>query len=129
MAHFYYTQLRQMEPRPGRKYSTDYYLQTPDQATQTYLHIQQVIIRVGTLAVSTQDGCRVLLMPLKRFPRTDGTCYSAVDIMEDLFTQMRQGRDIPSGMLGRWNRLFENTPDQIDLQPELKPQLQLQGAL
>ena len=129
MAHFNYQKLRQMEPRPGRKYSTDYYLQSPTQRAQTYLHVQTVIVRIGTLALATADGCRVLLMPLKRFPRTDRTCYSAVDIMEDLFTQMRQGRDIPSGMLGRWNRLFENTPDQIDLQPELKPQLQLQGAL
>ena len=137
MAKFYYTKLRQMEPLPGRMFATDYYLQTPDQAAETYLHVQQVIIRVGTTAISTPDGCRVISMPLKQFKRRNGSCYSAVDIMEDLFTQMRQGKDIPSGMLGRWNRLFENTPDQLDLQPQLndfklaklKLELQIQGAL
>jgi hypothetical protein len=31
---------------------------------------------------------------------------------------MASGKDIPSGMLGRWNRLFANTGNSIDMVPE-----------
>jgi hypothetical protein len=38
--------------------------------------------------------------------------------MRDLVDQLDAGKDIPSGMLGRWNRLFAGTGLELELVPE-----------
>ena len=119
MAKFGYRSRRDMEPRPGVRYATTYYLQSPRERQRTQEFIETVIQRVGTLALETPGGAEELDRPLPGFPRTGGRPnYSALDIMTDMLTQMAAGRDIPSGMLGRWNRLFRASGMEIDMVPE-----------
>lgn len=109
MAKFKYRSIRSMTPRPGVRYSTEYYRQTPAEYTRVTEHIEQVIVQVTRAALAAQVD---LTEPLRGFPRTQRRPnYSAEDIMADMLDQVDHERDIASGLLGRWNRLFADNPD------------------
>ena len=119
MAKFGYVTKRQMDPRPGRTYATEYYKQSAAERRRTHEHVEAVIKKVCERALSMPGGTDLLTAALPRFQRRETKgAYSAHDIMKDMLDQMISGKDVPSGMLGRWNRLFENTGDEIDMIPE-----------
>jgi hypothetical protein len=119
MPKFGYLSIREMEPRIGRKYSTKYYKQSRPERLRTEEHIQQTILDVGQKALENPGMEQALLEPMKGFQRAETKgAYSAVDVMNDMLTQIQAGKDIPSGILGRWNRLFEGTGREIDMVPE-----------
>jgi len=119
MAKFGYLSRRQMEPRPGKNYATEYYKQSRAERRRTQAFVERVIQRIGELALETPGGVEAITEPLKKFRRkeTQGA-YSALDIMTDMLDQLESGKDIPSGMLGRWNRLLEPYGMTIDMVPE-----------
>jgi len=122
MAEFKYKTVKHMQPRPGVKYATDYYKQSRTEYTRLDEHIRSVMEQVITAA--RDQGLIVdLELPLPGFPRTNRQPnYSALDIMTDMLDQFDHERDLPSGMLGRWNRLFEANPAfQIDLVEDSPP--------
>jgi hypothetical protein len=107
-----------MEPRPGTKYSTDYYKQSPGEYSRVDQHVRRVIQEVVEIA-HKNNALEDLELPLKGYPRTNKQPnYSMLDIMKDMLDQLNHERDIPSGLLGRWNKLFEDFDDfQITMQP------------
>jgi len=115
MPQFRYINERQMEPRPGRTYSTTYYQQTADQRSELLDHVRTQIQDIMSAAESDADAIQVLQQPLTGFRRTADANYSAVDIMSDLLTQLEAGRDPTQGLLGRWNRLFAGSAAEIDI--------------
>jgi hypothetical protein len=119
MAKFGYTSRRKMDPVVGRKFSTEYYKQSRKERARTLSHVDRVLQQLGEQALSDPEALTEITRPLKSFARkeTQGH-YSALDIIGDMSEQMHSGKDIPSGMLGRWNRLFANTGLEIDLVPE-----------
>lgn len=120
MATFIRKGTKQMDPRPGVKYATEYTQLNPAQRRKLKKHIESVMKMTLEAALTTNDYS--VLQPLKGFPRTNGDNYSAADIISDLNTQIDSGKDVPSGMLGRWNRLFEDFPEeQIDFSDEEGP--------
>jgi hypothetical protein len=122
MARFKIKQVKKMEPRPGKNFSTDYYKQTPKEYQRTADHLFGVMQEIMAHATATQQES-LLEQPLRGFPKTRREPnYSAGEIMTDLITQYNAGKDWPSGMIGRWNRLFEDFADiQIDFE-EAMPQ-------
>jgi hypothetical protein len=131
MAKFGYTSKRTMDPRPGKTYATEYYKQSRSERRRTLDHIETTIARVYQHASDT-DTVPGLNAPMPRFQRKETKgAYSIVDILSDLLTQMKSGKDIPSGMLGRWNRLFEGTNTAIEmvLESELPPKHPILGDL
>lgn len=121
MAQFKYKAIKKMDAKPGVKYSTEYYKQTPPEYTALSKHVDQTI-REMILAADQANALGDLEAPLKGFPRTQGRPnYSAFDIMNDLKEQLDHERDLPSGMLGRWQRLFEGTDCQIDMVEDTPP--------
>ena len=109
MAKFKYKSIKHMTPREGVRYATEYYKQTPAEYTRVVEHIERVIVEVTRAALAAAVD---LTEPLKGFPRTSKKPnYSAEDIMADMLDQVDHERDIASGLLGRWNRLFEDNPD------------------
>ena len=119
MAQFGYLNRLEMEPRPGRRYATIYYRQSSGERRRTLQHISRTIQDLADRASETPDGLEALTQPLPSFARRESQGhYTAVDIMSDLLTQMESGRDIASGLVGRWNRLFAGTGREIDLVPE-----------
>ena len=112
MTKFIYREIKHMTPRDGARYATDYYKQDPKNYDQLQAHIQRVIREITDYA--QQHNCLAdLEQPLKGFPRTGGKPnYSALDIMYDMYQQFELGRDLPSGILGRWRRLFADFPEE-----------------
>ena len=109
MAKFKYKSIKHMTPREGVRYATEYYKQTPAEYTRVTQHIERVVVEVTRAALAANID---LAEPLKGFPRTaKKPNYSAEDIMADMLDQVDHERDIASGLLGRWNRLFEDNPD------------------
>jgi len=116
MATFYYRNLKHMQPRPGVKYATVYIQQ--DHSEYQRLRAWLVKIAETILDISRMDpDCAAwFVRPMPDFRRSRrGEYYSPQDIITDMIDQMAHGRDLTEAMLGRWNRLTEGTPWQLDL--------------
>lgn len=119
MAKFGYRSRRKMDPRPGRTYATEYYKQGRQERARTQAFVERVIQQVGERALETPGGVETLMRPMKGFQRRETKgAYSAFDVLTDMLQQLESGKDIPSGILGRWNRLFEGTGQEIEMMPE-----------
>ena len=119
MAKFGYTSKRKMDPINGRKFSTEYFKQSPRERSRTQRHIDRCLLELGNLALADEEYMAAIEAPLPGFKRKETSgYYSALDIIGDMSNQMASGKDIPSGMLGRWNRLFAGTGNSIDMVPE-----------
>lgn len=122
MAKFIYKKIKHMTPREGVKYATDYYKQSVAEYSRLDKHIREACETVVNEAVKS-NLLDELEQPLTGFPRTQRRPnYSALDIMRDMLEQINHERDIPSGMLGRWNRLFDgNAEFTIEMTEEALP--------
>jgi len=122
MAKFKYKTTKQMQPREGVKYATEYYKQTPKEYTRLDEHVRRTMETV-VLAADRDGMLDELDKPLTGFPRTNRRPnYSAMDIMQDMLDQLDHQKDVPSGILGRWNRLFEENDDfRIDMEEDRPP--------
>ena len=109
MPEFQYTSIKKMEPRPGVKYSTDYYKQSPKEYNLARRHIEHVAIEINRVCEANAGWAVWCNSPLKAFPKSDKSKYSLDEIVSDMLGQVIKERDIPSGMLSRWNRLFHDT--------------------
>lgn len=132
MATFYYRTTRQMEPRPGVKYSTTYIKQ--DQAEYDRLRTWLVEVAESIIGISNRDmDCATwFITPMPDFRRAQrGNYYSPQDLIVDMIDQMLHGRDLSQAMIDRWNRLTEGTPWQIELLPmsDTKPLPQVRSPL
>lgn len=111
MTHFVYHTLKELKPKPGRKFATNYYQQTHQEHQRVQEHCQTTITKC-LWEFSAHGNLDIIHDPLPGFPRTGGQPnYSFWDIVSDLNDYLIAGNDIPSGMLSRWNRLFENNPE------------------
>lgn len=111
MTQFIYHTLKELEPRPGVKFATSYYQQTVQEHDRVLAHVQRVMEACLT-QLQEQGDLDVIHEPLPGFPRTgQQSNYSFWDIVSDLNDYLVRGNDVPSGMLGRWNRLFEDNQD------------------
>ena len=132
MATFYYRSHKTMEPRPGVKYATVYIKQdiAEYERLKTWLvQIAQDIIGIAQIDVDIADW---FTRPMADFRRSQrGEYYSPQDIITDMIDQMAHGRDLTEAMMGRWNRLTQGTPWQIEWQSmhDTKPQPQHQSPL
>ena len=123
MAKFGYTARRIMDPIPGRKYSTEYFKQSARERSRTQQHVDQQLERVGNHALSHPDLWEQFNRPDTDYPRDrklgNQDCYSMADIMADMCDWIhRPNQDIPSGILGRWNKMFKGTGNEIVMVPQ-----------
>ena len=122
MAKFKYKTIKKMMPKDGVKYSTEYYKQSPAEYTRLDEHIRAVMEQVIT-AADRAGILDELEKPMSGFPRTNKQPnYSALDVMQDMLDQINREKDIASGLLGRWNRLFDaNAEFTIEMEEERLP--------
>lgn len=105
-----YNTTKVMEPRPGKDFSTTYYQQNHQQRQATLDHIQSIVEEITEVCAVDSELKDWIQQELKGFRRTEKPGnYSLIDIVSDMAEQLESGKDIPSGMLGRWNRLFKGT--------------------
>lgn len=122
MAIFRYTSTKEMAPKDGANYATTYYKQKHEEHTRTLEHIRMVASEIVEACEKNLQWAIFCQEPLKGFPRTSKRPnYTIEDIVSDLMGQMTLGNDIPSGMIGRWNRLFHDTEYDIELLQEQTP--------
>lgn len=114
METFYYRALKELEPRPGFRYATVYYKQSP----QEYERTKSWLVRIAEemLDVANHDPAMAewMLRPQADFKKsTRRDFYCVQELITDLVQQVAQGKDIPQSMVGRWNRLCEGTPWEV----------------
>ena len=119
MPKFEYTSTRKMDPVPGRTFSTEYYKQSRRERQRTEEFVKQQLERIGSMAEQDPSYWDELMRPLPNYKKKESHgCYSAGEIIADMYEQLKSGKDIPSGMLGRWNRLFEGSDNQLQMVPQ-----------
>jgi hypothetical protein len=112
-----------MDPRPGVKYATEYYKQTQAEYDRLREHIQQACLALAEVARTHPELYAVCYTPLRDFPKSErGQYYTVEEIMSDALAQMLSGKDLPSGMLGRWNRLFAGLSVDIEMVDQARPE-------
>lgn len=116
MTQFVYQTTKTLEPRGTNKFATTYYQMTERERQRVVEHMRTTMIRC---LKEFQDlgNLDVIHEPLPGFPKTrQQPNYNFWQIVGELYDYVLAGRDIPSGMLGRWNRLFGDNPEfQIEL--------------
>jgi len=119
---FYYHTLKNMEPRYGNSYATSYYQINVKERQKLKEFIEQIIMDIALCHSSDTLYYQFIDQPLSgNFRKTKGKPnYTPLEIITDLNSQLNAGKDVPSGMLGRWQRLFKNTEWDIDMIPRRK---------
>ena len=118
MSEFQYTSIKKMDPKPGVKYATEYYKQSPSEYALLKAHASTVASEIMRVCDYDPVLNEWVHSPLKKFPKSRGK-YSVMDILTDMIDQLAKNKDIPSGILGRWNRLFAGTEWDIVMTTEL----------
>jgi len=126
MPEFKYTSKQELAPRPGQKFATTYYRFTGAERLRLHRHMRKLL---EDFFENIDDA--TLQAPLRGFPRQGRQPnYSAYNILEDLYDYVcYEGKDVPSGMLGRWNRLSEGMSGDWEITPvssieDFKPRVQ-----
>lgn len=119
MAKFGYTTINRMEPRPGRRYATEYYKQSRQERLRLQEYIERTIQMVGETALEDPVMAEGLFEPIPEHRRQDHAGhYTAYDIMKDIIDQIDAGKDVPRSMVNRWNKIFTEAGRGIDMVPE-----------
>lgn len=136
-AQFEYTHIHKMQPRPGVKFATVYYKQTPEQRELLRQHLMQCISEIAhTLDVNPVEQT-FATKPLKGFPKTGGQKNRSLkELLTDTIgecegkTRQGQPKDFAQAPLERWNKLFAGTRYEVEMtQSGLKPRPQLNTKL
>ena len=122
MVIFRYTKSIDMPPKEGQKFATTYYRQNSNEYQRIKAHIVQVASEIMEFVDSNPQWDEFVNQPLKGFARLNGRPnYSINQILADILEQTRSNKDLPSGMLGRWSRLFADTEYDIEMLQEYTP--------
>lgn len=117
MPKFGYLNIRQMDPRPGKKYATKYYQQSRAEAQRAKEHVDGIANSMSEMCMTNPEAMDVLSRGMPGFSRRESAgSYSALAVVNDLQGQLHAGKDIPEAMMRRWNRMFTDRPDlQIEM--------------
>lgn len=131
MPEFEYRELRNMNPRPGVRYGTKYYIQSPKQREAIAEHIITVCDEIAHLTLENDELARWLESPDDRFKRDrnraekPGKYKTPLELLEDSLGEAhgkkRNGdpKDFAQAPIDRWNKLWEDIPNyQIEMVTE-----------
>lgn len=115
MVQFRYLKELEMPPRPGRKYSTTYIKQTQQEHDRLKSWLVEIAETIIDICQHDPQVAEWFSRPMPDFHRSQrNEYYSPQDLLTDMIDQLIHGRDITQAMIGRWNRLTESTPWQIE---------------
>ena len=122
MAKFKYKEIKRLDPRPGNQFATEYYKQTQAEYDRLKQHIFDTAQEITWIEQHYPDQYVWMTQPLRGFPKQNKReQYSPMEIITDALSQVMSGKDMPSGMLGRWNRLFAGWDIDIEMVDTLPP--------
>ena len=116
---FRYHSKKEMAPRGNNSFSTTYYKQHPHQITESKKMLADICEFVYEQMETDPEYAEFMTMPLKGFKRENKPNYTPDDIITDMMQQYLDNKDLCSGMLGRWNRLFKGSEYEIELEEEI----------
>lgn len=113
MLTIYWYEKKDMEPRHGNPWHTTYYKINQQEQAKLIKHIQAMLVHLGKCEALDPAGTAWIFKPYPgNFRKSKGENYSLFGIVEDLVTQLNDGKDITNSMVGRWDRMFRNTAEQ-----------------
>ena len=121
---FYYLTTKQMQPRPGQRFATEYYKMRRPQRNLVRDHIIQCcqeLLTAWDRDVSLETWAH---RPLTGFKRVNAPNRSVYDIvteqLEEAMGTKRNGdpKDFALAPIERWNKLFQATDFEIKLELE-----------
>lgn len=104
-----YYAIKELEPRPGNNFATTYYKIDKAETKRLQETVNALSDSIDKLSKHELQEIDSLLKGKLTSKRDTKGRYSAKQIIKDLQKQLAQGKDVPSGMIGRWNRAFEGT--------------------
>lgn len=116
MAQFGYTDIREMDARPGVKYRTRYYKQESQERRRLREHCNSIYSGFNhrcELNPELMDYAKSSIGGRHR--RRDGSPYTVIQVLEDAVNQMNAGKDMPESMINRWNRALAGTGLEIEM--------------
>jgi hypothetical protein len=114
-----YYEEKHMEARFGNKFHTVYY--KLDSRNMKKLRDFVDHVRMAIVEAFARDPERNAWIehPLKQFRDHKGKPkYSVIDIVEDMWSQITNGRDPTQAMYGRWTRLFDETEFNLEFESQ-----------
>ena len=108
----YYT-TKELPPRPGNNFATTYYKLDKAETKRLTETVNALADSIDRLTPSEKQEFESMFKGLLTQKRDSKGKYSATQIVKDLQKQLAQGKDVPSGMIGRWNKAFDGT--EIDI--------------
>ena len=109
-----YINLKKMDPRPGVKYATEYYIQTQKQRKALFNYIYSCMEELSELVQVCPELSYDLEQQQKGFPKTTGGNRTGYEIMEDIANELKgkkkdgSPKDVARAPLDRWNKMFPN---------------------
>ena len=103
---------RHMTPRPGKTYATIYHDLIPTELAKLKRFVRLTILKFEDADATVQQW---LESPLKGHRREDKSYYTPLDVMADMYNQLDQGKDLTESMVTRWNAVFGESAQRIDL--------------
>lgn len=115
MVQFVYNRKLEMTPRPGVRYATTYIKQSATEHARLRTWLVQVAESILDICNHDPQVAEWFTRPMPDFKKsTRRDYYTPEELLTDMILQLSQGRDITEAMTGRWNRLTQGTPWQID---------------
>jgi hypothetical protein len=119
-----YLATKQMTPREGQKFATEYYKMRREQRNRLRDHIILCCQELLTAWDADEDQERYSHRPLTGFKRLNEQNRSLYDIvteqLEEALAVKRNGdpKDFAVAPIARWNKIFEDTDYEIIMQME-----------
>ena len=104
-----YYATKELAPRPGNNFATTYYKMDKAETKRLQETVNALASSFDNLPKhELQEIDNALKGKLTSKRDTKGK-YTTRQIVKDLQKQLASGKDVPSGMIGRWNKAFEGT--------------------
>lgn len=114
MNYKYYIQnIRQMPKRSGNSFATTYYKALKEENEKLFDYVTRIIegIKIDLeedILYNTQDSTLTYTSALPpKHKHLDGERYTMIEVVLDLYTQLKTNKDPTESMVNRWNVIFD----------------------
>ena len=124
-----YQKTVEMEPRPGTRFNTTYYIQSYEQRRTLVEFIRITAQQLIECVDASPDFRDWWLTPIKSFKKTGGGYRSPEEICQDLLEEAtglkRDGshKDFAQAPIQRWNKLWKDTPYEFEMKQSFQDRI------
>lgn len=133
MSHTYYIQdMREMPPRSGQKFNTTYLKATRDENELLFQYVKGIVDGITldlqeAILYQEYDALEVYTSSLPgKHKHLNGDKYTMIEVVMDLYDQLKADKDPTESLVNRWNVAFNNVGVQdgvIDVKLGVRPKI------